>query len=65
MRLRHDAAKSGPHFFASLSQVRAAPETAIGVFGEKYEAKYPKAAECLTKDRHTLLAFYDFPAEGP
>ena len=28
-----------------------------------YEAKYPKAAECLVKDREALLAFYDFPAE--
>jgi transposase-like protein len=26
-------------------------------------AKYDKAVECLTKDRHTLLALYDFPAE--
>ena len=28
-----------------------------------YEAKYPKATECLAKDRTELLAFYDFPAE--
>ena len=28
-----------------------------------YEAKYPKAAECLKKDRDALLTFYDFPAE--
>jgi len=28
-----------------------------------YNAKYPKAAECLAKDREALLAFYDFPAE--
>ena len=25
--------------------------------------KYEKAADCLSKDRDTLLAFYDFPAE--
>ena len=30
---------------------------------EKYEAKYPKACECLKKDREVLLTFYDFPAE--
>ena len=30
---------------------------------EKYEAKYPKAIECLKKDRDELLSFYDFPAE--
>ena len=28
-----------------------------------YGAKYPKATECLAKDRAALLAFYDFPAE--
>jgi putative transposase len=30
---------------------------------EIYGAKCPKAVECLTKDRQTLLAFYHFPAE--
>ena len=30
---------------------------------ECYGAKYPKAMECLNKDREELLAFYDFPAE--
>ena len=33
------------------------------LFLAKYEAKYPKAATCLAKDREELLAFYDFPAE--
>jgi len=42
---------------------RAAAEMAIDVFAEKYGAKYDKAVDCLTKDRQTLLAFYDFPAE--
>jgi putative transposase len=42
---------------------RAAAERAVDVFVEKYGAKYPRAAECLSKDRDTLLAFYDFPAE--
>jgi putative transposase len=42
---------------------RAEAEVAIGVFAEKYGAKYARAVECLTKDRETLLAFYDFPAE--
>jgi len=32
-------------------------------FIEQYGAKYPKAAECLKKDRAVLLTFYDFPAE--
>jgi len=30
---------------------------------ELFSAKYPKAMECLNKDREELLAFYDFPAE--
>jgi len=42
---------------------RAAAETAMGVFVEKYGAKYARAAECLTKDREALLAFFDLPAE--
>jgi putative transposase len=36
---------------------------AFDAFVDTYGAKYEKAAECLTKDRHVLLAFYDFPAE--
>jgi transposase-like protein len=28
-----------------------------------YSAKYPKASDCLEKDRDVLLTFYDFPAE--
>ena len=33
------------------------------MFVEKYGAKYPKAVECLTKDRDALLSFFDLPAE--
>ena len=36
---------------------------ALDTFAAKYQAKYPKAVTCLTKDREALLAFYDFPAE--
>jgi hypothetical protein len=46
-----------------LAPNRASAEVAIDVFAEKYGAKYDKAVECLTKDRETMLAFYDFPAE--
>jgi putative transposase len=42
---------------------RAAAEAAMAVFAEKYGSKYARAVECLTKDRETLLAFYDLPAE--
>ena len=45
------------------ASTRAAAETAIDGFADKYGAKYDKAVACLTKDRETLLAFFDFPAE--
>jgi transposase-like protein len=45
------------------AETRAAAETAMDTFAEKYGAKYEKAASCLTRDRDALLAFYDFPAE--
>ena len=32
-------------------------------FIHEYGAKYPKAVECLTKDKDVLFTFYDFPAE--
>ena len=36
---------------------------AFELFVKTYEAKYPKATECLRKDKEVLLTFYDFPAE--
>jgi putative transposase len=42
---------------------RQRAEMAFDLFVATYEAKYPKAAECLAQDREVLLAFYDFPAE--
>ena len=36
---------------------------AMEKFVATYQAKYPKAVECLIKDKEELLAFYDFPAE--
>ena len=38
-------------------------ERAFDSFVNSYSAKYPKAADCLEKDRNALLSFYDFPAE--
>jgi len=32
-------------------------------FVKTYEAKYPKAVQCLAKDHDALFTFYDFPAE--
>jgi transposase-like protein len=36
---------------------------AMDKFKATYQAKYPRAVECLLKDKEELLAFYDFPAE--
>src|SRR5210317_1129527 len=36
---------------------------AFDLFIETFEAKYPKATECLFKDRDEVLTFYDFPAQ--
>ena len=57
-----------PGMKAALREVRDAPDraaahAAMAVFAEKYDAKYPKAVACLTKDREALTAFFDFPAE--
>ena len=38
-------------------------ERAFDLFVKTFSAPYPKAVECLTKDRDVLLNFYDFPAE--
>ena len=46
-----------------LAESRAEAEKAFDLFVATYEAKYPKATECLVKDREVLLTFYDFPAE--
>jgi transposase-like protein len=46
-----------------LAETRRQAGEAFDLFLKTYEAKYPKAADCLRKDRDSLLAFYDFPAE--
>ena len=46
-----------------MAESRRDAERAMNAFVEMYGAKYPKAVECLIKDRKELLAFYDFPAE--
>ena len=45
------------------AESRAEAAKAFDLFVATYEAKYPKATECLVKDRGVLLTFYDFPAE--
>ena len=45
-----------------MAASRKDAEKAFDLFLRGYEDKYPKAADCLRKDRDTLLTFYDFPA---
>ena len=46
-----------------MAATRTEAEKAFDLFLTTYGAKYPKACECLEKDREELLTFYDFPAE--
>ncbi len=46
-----------------MSATREDATKAFDRFIEVYGTKWPKAKECLEKDRAELLAFYDFPAE--
>ncbi len=46
-----------------MAATRADAHKAFDQFLMQYQAKYPKAVEKLVKDRDSLLAFYDFPAE--
>jgi len=56
-----------PKVKESLHQIWMAPtkEDACKAFGAAisiYSDKYPKAMQCLLKDKDQMLAFYDFPA---
>jgi len=46
-----------------MAETRKDAHEAFDLFLATYGAKYPKACECLSKDRAELLTFYDFPAE--
>ena len=45
-----------------LATTREEALKAFDLFVESFSAKYPKAVECLTKDKEDLFVFYDFPA---
>ena len=45
-----------------LAPTREEALKAFSLFVESFGAKYPKAVECLVKDKDDLFAFYDFPA---
>jgi len=46
-----------------MAETKENANKAFDLCVKQYETKYPKAMECLSKDRDKLLAFYDFPAE--
>ncbi len=46
-----------------MAETKQEAGKAFDLFLKTYQLKYPKACECLEKDREQLLAFYDFPAE--
>ena len=46
-----------------LAESREKADKAFNLFVATFQAKYPKATECLVKDRDVLLTFYEFPAE--
>src|SRR5438132_4703342 len=46
-----------------LAPTRKAASAAYEQFISSYQIKFPKACECLEKDKEVLFTFYDFPAE--
>ena len=46
-----------------MAETKHGAVAAFEQFVRAYQAKYPKAVECLTKDHEVMLAFFDFPAE--
>ena len=46
-----------------MAETRDEATKAFDSFLATYKDKYPKAVNCLEKDREKLLAFYDFPAQ--
>jgi len=58
---QHRQAKSMLHAIYNASSRKEAEKESDRFLGV-YDDKYPKATECLRKDREHLLTFYDFPA---
>jgi transposase-like protein len=46
-----------------MAETREDAHTAFDQALKRFAPKYPRAMDCLAKDRDALLAFYDFPAE--
>jgi putative transposase len=45
------------------AETKEKAQKSFELFVATFQAKYPKATDCLAKDRQELLVFYDFPAE--
>ncbi len=45
-----------------MAETRQAAGKAFDSCVKRFEAKYPKATDCLQKDKVAMLVFYDFPA---
>src|SRR4051794_17034269 len=45
-----------------LAPTRQDALAAYDRFSTNYQLKYPKACDCLEKDKEVLFTFYDFPA---
>jgi putative transposase len=46
-----------------MAETRKQAGRAFDLFQTTFQAKHPKACECLAKDREVLLTFYDYPAQ--
>jgi len=46
-----------------LAPTRKEADIAFDIFIEEFEAKYPRAVDCLRDNREKLLSFYNYPAQ--
>ena len=61
---KHSQVKAKQHIHDIwMAGTKKEANKAFDLFLKIYQLKYPKATECLEKDREELLSFYDFPAD--
>ena len=58
-----EKAEQGLHDIWMAEGRAEAERRALDHFEQRFNAKYPKAVDCLSKDRDAMLTLYDFPAE--
>lgn len=46
-----------------MAETKKDAHHAFDTFQKRFEVKYPKATDCLIKDKTEMLAFYNYPAE--